>query len=220
MRRLSAFVKANWNWLSEATSLGVFLLCSLIAATIVWWWWPCEIALRYGGLVLEIYGVFTVIWDIGETRERFKLPGFIPSVKQWWARRPKWQQPTVVTLDRGQATAGSATPSPYVTAGEDDPVKLRIAALETNLKLLDGLFRSEMLATKKKLHEVSDLLNKERDQRLKKYDELFNTIKEQETGGLHISVMGSIGIFFGAIMATVPDKILYYLSVSPTGPCS
>src|SRR4051794_37696568 len=101
--RLLTWLKALWPWLKETASVAVFALGFVIVIAIALWW-PCEPALRYAGLALQILGILTVAWDIKETRKHFQHPTFLTRAKQWWHRHPKWRHDTTLVIGTAHGT--------------------------------------------------------------------------------------------------------------------
>jgi hypothetical protein len=122
------------RWLLEPL-LFWFTAFVLGIAVIAAIWLRSEPAFRWIGLCLQLLGIFTVAYNIRDTRERFDRPGLLALAAQWLRRRPRFSSSVAIGaagISSGSA-AGRARLDIWHNASSDADLEVRLDAVEKNL---------------------------------------------------------------------------------------
>jgi multidrug transporter EmrE-like cation transporter len=208
------WLKALYLWLAEKSyvwqSLAVIALAFVAPA---FWFGFSETAIRQAGLVLQLCGILTVAWGIKKTRSLFGYPTMPSAARNWIFRFPRF---------RHRSATGSAVlklPVPLMrmqgykteTPGPNASFQERIEALERNLEGTNRRLDQLHDETSKEFRKIESALKQEAHQRVSEDQVLRQKLEATATGGLHITAMGALWLFFGVTMSTIPQELAYLL---------
>lgn len=208
------WIRSLWFWLKELRLFWLALLVVALALGFSLRPGATEPEIRLVGLVLQVLGIGTVAWGIHRTRVLFGHPTFVDQLCSWLKRFPAGGKRVVsvtgnVTLPplsvqgRGQ-TVASAGPNPTLDA--------RIEALEKSVRLMNTRINQTQCQMDEGFRRRDELLNEEKQTRVKEDQALCEKLEATETGGLHISAMGALWLFVGVTLSTAAPEIAKYLS--------
>ncbi len=193
----------------EARLFWITVLVVLVAAAFALRRGTDEAVVRITGMVLELLGIGTVVWGIRETRAFFGRPSLLTLAQQWFTRVPPFRRQIVTSSsDTAVGTArGSSNTYALSTIGPDATADERLLALETNLdraiKWLDQIH----IATDEGLRLLGETLKREERSRTAEDQQIRQKLEATETGGLHISAMGTLWLIVGVIFSSVPAEL-------------
>lgn len=168
-----------------------------------------ERSIRLTGLVLQLAGIVTVAWGILATRQFFGLPPARYAIRDWWRRRPfRKVHFASATLSAGYAVA-SATGAGYACYKINPDLSLREALdlVEKNFELVHKRvsdLQSEAMERHKKLQSQ---VNAQSDRIAKVRQDLSEHVKTFGTSSLHISAIGALWLFVGAVMGAASPEL-------------
>lgn len=209
-------LRAVPRWLDEARHLWIALFVVLAAFLIAFRPGTTEPTIRLTGLVLQILGLFTVAWGIAETRALFGHKPFHKLFTEWAARSPLLGRPT-------HAGGGSATISVTASGGSawgtigvgpGSTLEQRVEALEKNLPLIHERISGVESSFGAKVQKVADKLSQEERARREEDEVIAKRLESTATGGVHISAIGVVWLFFGVTFSTAGieiQRLLQYL---------
>ncbi len=209
MKSFNIWIRSVSRWLVEWR---YFCLGLLVVAVPIW------LAIRYGadeatirimGLILQLLGIGTVIWDINSTRKEFGHPG---AFKVWHRRLRSFP---LFGNQAGTATGHATLPAMIssgrahqtVSAGPEAKSEERLQALEENLRLVHERISHSQNEVDQQFRKYFEELNFETQARVQEDKKNQIKLEATETGGLHILGMGALWLFQGVIMSTVPAEI-------------
>jgi len=204
MRKLLIWL-FEWRWFCFG--------CLVVASPVfIYFIGAGEAAFRYTGLVLQLLGIGEVAWGINGTRKEFGLP----SVFAVWRKRLDY-------LFGGQVVTGSVhitLPSNAinargyrtVVAGVNSTIDERVQALEENLKLVNDRVSQTQNEIDQEFRKQYDALKQEQQDRSNEDQDIREKIELTETGGLQISAIGALCLFFGVFMSAIPSELAGFMN--------
>jgi hypothetical protein len=165
----------------------------------------CERHFRWAGDVLQLGGVFSVVWGISKTREDFGHSSLWSAAASWIARMmPLRKVPHVTAALTGVETGGDVA-SIHGTVSEatrDVSVSGRLLELENRVDQAHERITVVTHTMAADLSATRDVLASE-TQSLKAADaQLRAALENTATGGVHISATGAAWLFLGVFLST------------------
>jgi hypothetical protein len=125
-----------------------------------------EPVIRLTGLVLQLIGIFTVLWGISETRAQFGRPSIASVMRQWLSAIPLGRKKIVsatASVNLGPVTArarGYGTHNPV-----DQTVGSRLDAIEKNIGVVHDRITAFQNETDQELRKLADRVREEQGAR-------------------------------------------------------
>ncbi|MBK7547253.1 MAG: hypothetical protein IPI20_05210 [Rhodoferax sp.] len=206
-------MKALWICLVEARYVWLALGVVLVALAICLRPQTPEKVIRLTGLVLQLLGIGTVIWGISETRALFGRPSFAVKAKSWLGRFLLIRKNIVLGVGATSQSAGSSKARGFVTtgAGPNPTLDARVDALEKNLLLTHERISNTEKEMDEEFRRVVGALKSEEQTRQTEDTAINEKLEATGTGGVHVSAIGAIWLFFGVILSTAGIEIAEYL---------
>lgn len=213
MDRLLSQFRVSWSQLIKAWHLWLALFLILIVI------FPClkygfsEPRIRIAGLLLQLAGLFTVVWGIQKTRMLFGRPDSLSVVRQWFSIfLPCWRQAvsgevnSTMPVFTGQGRANAAA-----SANSDATIETRVDKLEENISHINDRITQTQKEIDDRFQTQVDLLETEQETRRRQVEDLRAMLEMSEIGGLRISLVGALWLFVGAILGTAAPEIAGWL---------
>lgn len=160
-----------------------------------------EDAFRLSGMGLQLGGVFTVVLGILKTRTEFRHASVWSQFRSWAKMFPPLHPPKITasghTVLPGIVSEGYA----YSTHGPaaDQTIEGRLGHLEDVVKKLEAAHGRTHIAVLQAEKNAQKALDEQARQLSSQIDTVHGKIEATATGGLHISAVGAILIFFGTV---------------------
>ncbi len=168
-----------------------------------------EIEVRVSGLVLQLFGVGTVAYGLRTTRKMFGRPKPVTSLRAWLSRFPLWgQKPVTATATFWGEGSWSGRGHTWSKVDPESSIEARVGALTRNTEQLNTRLVAAENRLDSQVREHADALRREQQVRAEHDDALQAKLEAAETGGLYISLMGVICLFFGLLLTSVPKEIV------------
>lgn len=204
-----ARIKAVWPWLAEAKHVWLSLLIIVLALLVAIRPGASEPLIRLTGLILQLFGIGTVIWGISETRAVFGYSPIFSKTKSWLQRFPLVRRDIVLAASGTALSAigGKARAHGTFGAGDNPTVEARLDAVEKNI----GAIHDRITATQKEMdeeiHRAADALKREEQTRREEDAAIGKMLEATGTGGVHISAIGASWLFVGIVLSTAAAEI-------------
>ena len=214
MRKFLTWLKSILRWLVEWW-WGEFFCCLVVLSPVfISFLGAGEAAFRYTGMVLQLLGIGEVAWGINATRKEFDLP----SVFAVWRERLNHFPPF-----GGQVLTGSvhitlpsntinARDYSLVVAGVNSTIDERVQALEDSLKRVNDRVSQTQNEIDQEFRKQYDALKQEQQDRSNEDQGILEKIESIETGGLQISAIGALCLFFGVFMSAIPSEFAGFMN--------
>lgn len=202
-----------YHWLAEWMFffLGLFPVAAAIGLIV--FARADESVIRIAGMVLQLMGVGTVAWGIHITRKQFGHPSIFTVWRKRLARFPAFGNlggtgsgnitlPAMTSSGRGHCSA---------SAGTNPTIYARIQALEANLKLVNDRVTDTQSEMDQWVRKQTDALMQEQQIRSDEDQCIREKMESTNTGGLHISAMGTLWLVIGVIMSSIPSELSVWL---------
>ncbi|MBI1396945.1 MAG: hypothetical protein GC151_13285 [Betaproteobacteria bacterium] len=203
-----------WVWEARYVWMTLAVILAAIAAILV----PpiSEVRIRITGLILQLFGIGTVVWGISETRAFFGHPTFSEKAKRWLERLPLLKQTTVVSAKGGAAIAfgGKVRVIAIDGAGENATIEQRVDALERNIKAIHDRISQELDESDSRFSKVEVRIESEVNSRKEQDAEVLKKLDGAGTGGMHISAIGACLLFVGVPLSTSSPEIYKFLQAA------
>ena len=195
-------------WLWDARH---FLLAfgTVLIALVVVSFAPTERAIRLTGLVLQILGIATVLWGVSETRTLFGRPSVARKVKNLLGQFLDGRRRADVSesgINVSASFVGGRMHSIY-SPKEGNTSDQRFLMLEKNVIAIHERIQNAEAEIDLAIRKSEESLDRERRAR----ESEDKAIKERQEaagiGGVHISAIGALWLFFGAVLSTASPEI-------------
>jgi hypothetical protein len=204
----------RWLWARKIFCVAVLLLVVAIFSS-----WKMALPdktfadrLRYTGLALELFGIFTVAYGLYETLKTFgrSLRSIISEPIKGF---PKFGEPRTIV---GSMNAIEESPDSCYATGTVSPspnrlIENRVADLEEQLKQV----LKDRTHFENEFKKLTDALNAERSEREASVERVRKMLEKFAVEGLAIEVLGVVCLVFGAIFATASSELAYFFDGFP-----
>jgi hypothetical protein len=204
-RHLGNVLKSAWPaWLAL---IGIFV-------AFIFSLWPASTpssAVRYTGMLLQIFGLGTVAFGLGKMRRLFDQPTLVEGLLQWLNDFAKTFTPPKNVNIKADIILGSSsaygrgrvtnTPNPGASLEE------RLSAIEVNLANLQTELDAEINTTRGKFKDLKEDLQDETQERGRGDQKITHMIQEVAIGGLHLESIGLLWLILGLIGTSLPEEL-------------
>ena len=205
-------VSRLWVWLAQACHT-LFLLMVLVISGVLILKCPQEHVIRLIGLCLQLLGIATVAWGISETRALFGYPSISSKIKAWFGRFPFLSRQPIV------GSMNATLPVPIIKArgymmhssGSHPTIESRLDTLEKNLLLIQDRITQTLGEIDDELKNFTESLKTEAQSRQENEMAIHAKLEAVATGGIRISAIGAVLLFFGVILSTASVEIAGWL---------
>ncbi len=207
-RALLIVLKEGWPlWVAVGGAILAFTMSWLVSTTLA-------STIRYTGMVLQLFGLFTIARGLSELRRLFGRPPLISRVVGWFGRflavfAPPQTISAHVSGSGGATASGHArvTTSPGLRASVEE----RLYALEEKAKQLRNDLDNEVQGLRREIDVVRERIGQESQHRRVGDQEAERKIEEVAIGGLHLEIVGLLWLFLGVVGTSIPDEIAAWL---------
>ena len=201
-------IKAVGPWMAEGKYLWLVFAPCLLALLVILLG-PSEPVFRITGLVLQLFGISTIIWGISETRKLFGHASLASKIVAWFQRFPLRRRHLVMAVGRGDfaATMGKARAFVTHSAGPNPTLDARIEAVENNIASMQNQITAIERELDEGLGKVRDNIRSEARTRDADDKKLREKIESSATGGIHISAIGAAWLFVGVLLSTAAPEL-------------
>lgn len=212
MKLSATTLKRVGRWLAEPRHVWATLFAIAVALAIVITFRQ-EPLIRLTGLVMQWFGIGTVIWGISQTRALFGHPSLAVQAKAWLERHPFRPRRIVMAVGAAEELSFAGRGEAYVThgAGPDATVEARLEALEKNIAALHSRISNKAQQLEGEIRQATDKISAESHARQTADDDLRKKLEISGTGGLHISAIGAALLFVGVTLSTASVEIANWL---------
>lgn len=172
LTQLLDYLARLWTHLGEGrpvwTAVGVPVAVALFMWLVCWFLTlNAEQYVRYTGGLLELAGICTVAWGLGDIRALFERPTFRGAALDWFRRIPRWRQQHRVHVGTGGISLQSMAAQAYgsAIAPANATTEQRISALESEVKNLSGRIQAAREEFSEGITQQKDALDRERRER-------------------------------------------------------
>lgn len=196
--------EARLAWLGVGTLLAAFLFLTAGGLD--------EPRTRIVGLALQLLGVGTVAWGIRQTRRLFDRPRLARTFRGWLSRFPRSGGRTIAVAGSATLSAVGARARGHVTENPTNAsVSARLDALEKNIAHVHERISGLQAEFDQSASEHREALEAERQARKGHDRELRERLELTETGGLHLSAIGTLWLAVGIILSTAAPELAEWL---------
>ncbi|HEY1090012.1 MAG TPA: hypothetical protein VGE47_02880 [Burkholderiaceae bacterium] len=201
------------TWLAEARFAWWGLAAVVAAVAAMRLLGPTEPVIRITGLVLQVFGIGTVVWGISETRALYGHKPFRELALNWLTRFPLLSRSATAAVSGSASNASMTAGRAHGTvgAGGNATLEERVAALEKNIPMIHARITSAEKEFDAGIQRVTDAIAEERRTRTEQDGHLSKRLELTATGGMHISAMGAFWLFVGVTLSTAALEISKWL---------
>lgn len=191
-------------WFYEGKLYILTILYIVLALCLLNFFNYIEPSFRLTGLFLQILGIGTVIRGFNQTRKQFNHKPYKELFANWLERFPIKSNPTFIETEeiKTSATILSVTLTNFFNLDPDSPVEEQLTKIEAQIRLLENRLDINKSKNIDEIKSLKSNLTDERNERIKSINESFKIIESTSTGGIHISLIGTIWLLIGVIFST------------------
>lgn len=213
MTNLLSWLRALRYWLAELRYFWIAVAVTVIALVVALRPGTSEPIIRLAGLVLQMLGIGTIGWGIGETRALFGHPSFVAICRAWLNRFPSCRPRTI------SASINITLPAPTMnargygmdSAGTNLTVEARIDVLEKNLRRTNDRVDQAQRETDEEFRKMSSSVKDEEQMRSTADTTIREKLEATGTGGVHITATGALWLLVGVVLSTASPEISRWL---------
>ncbi len=208
-----------WNVLKDAKPVGL-AIGGLVGAFLFGWFVShfqartLSATLRYGGMVLQLFGVGLVASGLHDLRVKFKQPTIGDRINRFFQRlRSALAAPKSVSIELGPVEIHSMAGElkAELSAAPGASLEDRVTKLEKDLKTLRDQMNTKEQQLRLEINETKECMEKENRARHEADNEINQTIQELAVGGLNLEFVGVIWLVVGIVTTSIPDGLANYL---------
>jgi len=172
-----------------------------------------EPAIRLTGLALQLAGIVTVVLGVISAREFFGLPPVTESIRSWWRRRPTRKVHHASGSLSGSYALVSASGDGYASIPIDPEASLEemIRVIQSNFEVLHNRITA--------VDAQSIARHKPLESKVQEHDALISNVRQDlslhvkmfGTNSLHISAIGAVWLFAGAVLGAASPELYRWL---------
>lgn len=202
---------AYWFYEPKLFFLAVLYLC-LAFSWIVFFNYS-EPSFRLIGLLLQIFGIVTVVLGIIQTREQFKHESYLKLFFNWVKRFPIKSKPVFIEPEgiNVSMSIGDVILHTVFKLNPNTPIQEQLIKIEKEILFLQSQIDNQTDKNMNELNNVKSQLATEKNERTNSINQTLKIIESTSTGGIHISFIGTIWLLFGVIFSTASPELSKFL---------
>ncbi len=212
-------IRRVWNVLKDAKHAGLAIGGLVVAFLLGCFLSPLparslSATLRYGGMVLQLFGVALVAKVLHDMRVLFKQPTIGDRMTSFFQRlRSALTAPKSVSIKLGPADILSMADGlkAELSAAPGASLEDRVTKLEKDLKTLRDQMNTKEQQLRPEINETKECIEKENRARQEADNKINHTILEVAVGGLNLESVGVILLVVGIVTTSIPDGLANYL---------
>lgn len=202
-------VKRLGYWLWEVKL--VFLMISYLALawSLLNFFNYTEPSFRVIGLVLQILGIATVIHGLNQTRDQFNHKSYQDLLGDWLKRCPIKDKPIFIEPEsiRTSVSIGDVILTTVFKLDINSPIEEQLAKIEKEILDLQKQIDNAGIKNREEINKLSSDINVEKNERNKAINRTLKIIESSSTGGVHISLIGTIWLLIGVISSSLSPEL-------------
>jgi hypothetical protein len=205
-----SWFKRLQSWILKAKFLWLTIIVLIICVWIALFPEVAECRIRLAGLILQMFGIFTVFKGMIDLRKTFNQPSLSSIATRWLRSFPKFRPPKTtmhLTVQSAKHALTASLVRPKHRAGLNATVEDRIRVLESSIDTLELRVDNLQQQIDQVNREGNQGLVTERDIRERDIAELKESLETVETGGVFLSLIGLLWLSIGLIMSTASVEI-------------
>jgi len=205
-----AWISNIFRWLT-VDAIGFWKLCAfLICSILIVGWFKDEIAVRILGVTYQFIGFGCVFINIYRISKEYNLKSPINKIVEWIEKNPFLPKKKIVLGDATCSATMSCSVRGIVVHGKTKgkPVDDRIDIIEGRLQSIEEKFQNFEYDSKDEYAAIRKEIKVEFSNLSYQILDVNKKIEKVETTGLGLTVLGTLLMLFGSLIATFPSEIL------------
>lgn len=204
MWRLRAFL----SWLREPRYVYFAVVYVALGIAIIYSCGITERSIRLVGGALQLMGLSTVIWGIAGTRKQFGHTSAFRLAASWFRRCPIVRR--IAYLEAEGITVGASLTgirlTSLFTAKPDLPLAERLAVIEKGILTLQQRVADAESQMDEERGHTRGKITAEASARERGDKHVMKQLEGASTGGVYISLIGTLWLFAGLILSTASPE--------------
>ncbi|MBU0621396.1 MAG: hypothetical protein KJ795_06085 [Gammaproteobacteria bacterium] len=212
-KRILNWFRAIGRWFADSYALWLTIGICALALYISFRPGTSEPTIRWCGMFMDMLGLLTVAWGIADTRRQFGHPSLFKVGMALLRRFPTFNRSvTLAGSASSQANASSSARGYQIYGAGDNPtVESRLAAIEKNISAMNGRIDETQKEMDAEFRNVKTSLSQETQVRTLEDQATRKQLETTATGGVRISLMGLVWLFFGLVLSNASQEIAMWL---------
>lgn len=209
IRRFKLF--GHWIWEIKLVFLMIVYLA--LAWSFLKFFNYTESSFRWVGLGLQILGITTVIHGLNQTRNQFNHKSYKGLLSDWLKRCPIKDKPAFIAAESIGASfsMGDVILTTVFKLDPNSPIEEQLAKIEKEVLGLQKQIDNSSSKNREELNKLKGDINTEKNERNQAINRTLNIIESTSTGGIHISLIGTLWLLFGVILSSLPPELSNWL---------
>lgn len=205
-------LRAMLSWLCEPRYVYFAVVYVVLGVAVIYSCGFTERAIRLVGGVLQVMGLSTVIWGIAITRSKFGHTSALRLAISWirrcpLVRRAAYIEPDGITI--GPSVTGIRL-TPVFIPKPDTELAERLAVIEKGILTIQQRVADAESQMHKERANTHGKIVAEANVRERGDKEVMKQLETTSTGGVYISVIGTLWLFAGLILSTASPELAAY----------
>ena len=212
--KLFNWVRAVRYWFATTSVFWLTLLVSSVALIFALRPGVSESTIRLTGMVMDALGLFVVLFGIKGTRQLFDQPSLIKRMVNSIRSFPTFRVKNVSGFAHFKSGGVTTSARGYATHGvkEDMSIEEKIEALKKNVDVINARIDSYQREADAEIRNLKNGLTDEKNTRASENSLIREKLEKSVSGGLHISLMGSIWLLIGIVLSNASQELYNWLS--------
>lgn len=168
-----------------------------------------EPSFRIIGLVLQILGIATVILGLNQTREQFNHKSYKSLLNDWLKRCPIKDKPVFIEPESigTSFSIGDVVLTTVFRLDSNETISEQLAKVEKEILSLQTQIDNASTKNKEEINKLNREINGEKNERDQAINKTLKIVESASTGGVHISLIGTIWLLIGVILSSLSPEL-------------
>ncbi len=209
MQRVLQFTADVIRWVGSLALLWANVLALVVPALLIAQWPDADLARRMG-LTLQLIGVATVVAGIRDTRRRFNRKSWVAETWGKLVAFPNpWRRPVQAHMSaRLSAVSAHGFATATATAALNETMQKQIDRLSGDLNALRTNIEQRHREAQTRYAALDQRITDETNETTRVVQDVRRLLTDAQTGGLNLSVFGTICIMIGTVLGTAPQEVV------------
>jgi len=210
MQKVLSYIKSLWQWIVQGKFFWGSFLTVVIFLVVVYIGdlKPKKEFFIYVGLILQIFGLLTLLLGLNAKITRFTLSNPLKYHFSYFGRFPRFKGKNITLQAQSTTTTTTTTEADLrLHISEDADTEKKIAYILQELEKLNDLIIKQKRLHHNDIIKLTRVFNDYKNDTDHKLDNLQRTLEDINVGSVDLELFGIFCFFLGIILSTIPEQI-------------
>ena len=210
MQKVITYTKSLWQWIVRGKYFwgSFFTIVLFLLVVHIRDLEPRKEFFIYVGLILQIFGLLTLLLGLNAKITRFTLSNPLKYHLSYFGRFPRFKGKNITLQAQSTTTTTTTTEADLQQhISEDADIERKIAFILKELKKLNDLITKQKRLHHSDITKLTRVINDYKNDTDHKIDNLQRTLEDINVGSVDLELFGIFCFFLGIILSTIPEQI-------------